>query len=107
MIQLFHVMCAVDSDDTKPLFWNYVVEDLKDVFACVIREITKYAGDTSSYDPVVIHELRCAAQVGDLDGLLELWNANSTLQIRYEQFSPETAPPLSEEEKWRFLNPGG
>ena len=105
MTQLFHVVCAIARDDGEPLFWNYVVEELRDVFACVHREIARYAGDTSSYDPTVIHELRCMAQVGDLDGLLELWNANSTLQIQYEQFSPETAVPLTEEEKIRFLNP--
>jgi hypothetical protein len=54
MIQLFHVMCAVNSDDSVPLFWNYVVEELSDVFACVVREIARYAGDTSSYDPAFL-----------------------------------------------------
>lgn len=37
MIQLFHVMCAIARDDGEPLFWNYVVEELRDVFACVHR----------------------------------------------------------------------
>lgn len=54
MIQLFHVMCAIARDDGEPLFWNYVVEELRDVFACVHREFMAGLLTAQASDPAFL-----------------------------------------------------
>lgn len=83
--------------------WYYDVDNLEDVFRCVVREISSYATNLKDYSPSVISNLRKLAHDGELDGLITLWNEHSTLQIRYDLFTPESVPPLTKEELDNFL----